>query len=430
MSATSDLLDFAHAGHALSESVRTDTLRLLGDALAVGAAGASAPGMAGVLAVARSWGQGNEARLLGRAERLPAHGAAYVNGFAVHCLEWDAVHEAAVVHSVSSIVAALSAEIDRQGGCDPEAALVALAVGVDVASGIGLAAETGLTFFRPATAGIFGAALAVARIRGLSRDQFADVLGLAHAHAAGTMQAHHEGSIALPLQFANAVRSAIHVVDLVSNGLSGAHDVMEGPFGHFTLFDKGKLSTYTDRLGSIWRISEVSTKPFPSGRASHAVLGTLADVRRSARAIARVEAHVPPLINTLVGRPMTEHMTPAYARLCLPFLSALMISDGRIDPRRFVAESFSDLKLRAIAESVTINVDGNPDPNALSPQRLVVHYADGDADAIAIADTLGSPNAPMNASQSAAKRDMCEVLALDVDRRLFDDPLSYFTEPR
>ncbi len=430
MTATYKLLDFAHANHVLPDIVRADALRLLGDALAVGAAGSGAPGMAGVLATAKGWGDGGSARLFGQAERLPATAAAYVNGFAVHCLEWDAVHEAAVVHSVSSIVAALAAEIDRQGGCDAEAALTALAIGVDAASGIGLAAETGLTFFRPATAGIFGASLAVARIRGLTRDQFADVLGLAHAHAAGTMQAHHEGSIALPLQFANAVRSAIHVVDLVSNGLTGAHDVMDGPFGHFALFDKGQLSTYTDQLGSVWRISEVSAKPYPSGRASHATLGTLADVRHNGRSIERLEAHVPPLINTLVGRPMTPNMMPAYARLCLPFLGALMIRDGRIDPRRFTFESFSDPDLCAIAESVMIKVDGNPDPNALSPQRLVVHYADGGADDIAILDTLGSPNAPMNPAQSAAKRDLCEALALDVDRRLFDDPLSYFTDPR
>jgi hypothetical protein len=37
----------------------------------------------------------------------------------------------------------------------------------------------------------------------------------------------------------------------------------------------------------------------------------------------------------------------------------------------------------------------------------------------------------MDAHQTAQKRDLCEVLAGDIpDRRLFDDPLAYFTDPQ
>ena len=430
MSATSDLLNFASAQHVLPDAVKLDTLRLLGDTLAVGSAGSTAPGAAGVMATAQSWGQGSDARLLGRAEHMPAASAAYINGFHIHCLEWDAVHEPAVVHALSVVTAALHAGIDRRGGCAADEALTALAVGVDVASGLGIAADTPLTFFRPATAGLVGAALAVARIEGLTRHQFADVLGLAHSHAAGTMQAHVEGSIALPLQIANAARAAIHVADLVKNGLTGPHDGLEGPFGYMTLFDRGDLSRYTQHLGKIWRISEISTKPYPSGRASHAVLGALADVRESGHTITSITAHVPPLIARLVGRPFKADMTPAYARLCLPSLVALMLRDGRIDPRRFILSTFNDPLIKDIAAKFRIVIDNNTDPNALSPQRLEVAYSDGSVERIEIPDTLGSPKAPLNAAQSAQKRDLCEVLTATIDRRLFDNPLAYFTEPQ
>ena len=430
MTATADILDFAAAAHILPTQVRADAERLLADTLAVGAAGSTAPGAEGVQATARLWGQGSEARILGTAEWMPATSAAYVNGFHIHCLEWDAVHEPAVVHAMSVVTAALHAAIDRRGGCDADEALTALAVGVDVASGLGIAADTPLRFFRPATAGLMGAALAVARIEGLSRAQFADALGLAHSHVAGTMQAHVEGSIALPLQIANAARAAVHVVDLVKHGLTGPHDALEGPFGYMALFDTGDLSRYTHDLGSVWRISEISTKPYPSGRASHAVLGALADVRESGRTIMAMTAHVPPLIARLVGRPFKADMTPAYARLCLPLLVALMLHDGRIDPRRFTAETFTDPLILDIAGQVEIVVDANPYQNALSPQRLEIRYADCTAQQIIIPNTLGSPDAPMNAAQSAQKRVLCEVLAATVDRRLFDTPLAYFTEPQ
>lgn len=429
MSATSDLLDFAAAEHRLPEEVRADTLRLLGDTLMVGAAGSGAPGAEGVFQSARVGGAGQEARLLGRSERLPAASAAYVNGFQIHCLEWDAVHEGAVVHALSVVTAALHAVIDRRGGCDADAALTALAVGVDIASGLGIASESPLRFFRPATAGLIGAALAVARIEGLSYAQFADVLGLAYSHCAGTMQAHVEGSIALPLQIANAARAAVQVVDLVRHGLTGPHDALEGSFGYFTLFDQGDLSRYTQTLGQVWRISEVSTKPYPCGRASHAVIATLADVRESSRKIESITAHVPPLIARLVGRPLINEMTPAYARLCLPFLTALMLRTGRIDPRRFTPEDFGDPLLREIATKIRVVIDDNSDPNALSPQTIAIHYEDGITETHRVSDTLGSPNAPMNLHQANQKRDLCEVLAIALpDSRLLSDPLAYFTE--
>lgn len=430
MSATSDLLDFATADHMLPEAVRGDALRLLADTLAVGAAGSTAPGADGVYAAAAGWGSGNEARLLGRSERMPAPSAAYVNAFQIHCLEWDAVHEGAVVHALSVVTAALHAAIDRRGGCDAEDALTALAIGVDIASGLGIAADSALSFFRPATAGLIGAALAVARIEGLSRDQFADVLGLAYSHCAGTMQAHVEGSIALPLQIANAARAAVQVVDLVKHGLTGPHDALEGPFGYYKLIDQGDLSRYTESVGQIWRISEVSTKPYPSGRASHGLLATLDEVRTSSEAISQITAHVPPLVARLINRPITDTMSPAYARLCLPFLTALMLRGGRIDPRRFDTLSFTDPIIQDCAAMLRIKVDQNPDPNALSPQRLEIIYADDRRVVINIPDTLGSPNAPLTADQIAAKRDLCETLAAHIDRCLFDDPLAYFTEPQ
>ena len=430
MSATTRLLDFAHAAHDLPANVSADTLRLLADTLTVGAAGVTAPGADGVLQAALGWGAGTDARPIGGGARLPAASAAFVSGFRIHCLEWDAVHEPAVVHALSVVTAAVAAAIDRRGGCDPETALAAIAVGVDIASGLGIAATSALTFFRPATAGCIGAALAVARIEQVPRAGFDDVLGLAYSACAGTMQAHVEGSIALPLQVAAAARSAVQTVDLVRGGLTGPHDALEGPFGYFALFDRGTLSSYTDALGT-WRIAEVSTKPFPSGRASHGVLSVLATLSRDeAAAVARIEARVPPLVARLVGRPFRTDMTPAYARLCLPLLSALMLLDGHIDPRRFTPETFALPQVADLADRVHIVADGNPDPNALSPQIVDITFADGRRIDRHVPHTLGAPDAPLSPAQADAKRGLARALALpNLDPRLFDDPLGYLTQP-
>ena len=403
MTHTSAILDFAAVGHSLPNAVRADAEHLLADTLAVMAAGAATKEAARVCDTVTD--------------------QAFRHGFAIHCLEWDAVHEPAVVHALSVVTAALLAASHRRGGSDPDAFLTALAVGVDIASGLGIAATGPMRFFRPATAGVIGAALAVARLDGLSHAQFADVLGLAYSFAGGTMQAHVEGSIALPLQIGRAAQAAVQAVDLVKAGLTGPHDVLEAPFGYSALIEPLDLARY--KPGAPWRISEISIKPFPSGRASHAVLATLADIRSSGRPIKSITAHVPPLIARLVNRPFSNDMTPAYARLCLPFLMALMVRDGRIDPRRFTPETFADPIIVDLAAQLTIIVDDNPDQNALSPQRL-----DIDGESFLIAHTLGSPDAQINAAQAAQKYDLCRVLAGDCDPRIFDDPLSYITDPR
>nr|WP_243452746.1 MmgE/PrpD family protein [Polymorphobacter multimanifer] len=403
------MLDFAQGPLLLPPAVRAATLMLLEDTLAVGAAGATAPGAEGVLVAARGWGAGDAVPVLGRPDRLPAASAAFVNAFQIHCLEWDAVHERAVVHAMSVVTAAVHA-VAHHRRASREAALEAVVVGVEIACLLGVAATSPLKFFRPATAGLIGAALACARLAGLPRDRFGDVLGLAHAQVAGTMQAHVEGALALPLQIANAARAAITTVDLVAAGLPGPHDALTGPFGYFPLFDQGDPAPLLATLGESWRIPEISIKPWPSGRASHAVLSALEGL--SASDLKSIRAEVPPLVARLVGRPWVPDMSPAYARLCLPFLVAVMLTDGHIDPRRFTRENFADPALRALGARLAIIVDGNPDPNALAPQRIVLGLAGGGERTIEVPATLGSPANPLTRMQHRAKIDFAHSLAL------------------
>lgn len=435
MTATQDILVFAAAAHHLPDSTLANARRLFADTMAGGAAGATSDEAQAMLGAVRGWGAGDESRLLGLGESLPTPSAAWFNGFAIHCLEWDAVHEPAVVHAMSVVTAALLASADRMGGCDETDFLTALAVGVDIASGLGVSATGAMEFFRPATAGVIGAALAIARLEGLPAEQFADVMGLAYSQAAGTMQAHVEASIALPLQIANAARAAITAVDLVKAGMNGPHDVLEGPFGYYKLIEPGNLQEYTATLGQRWLIDEVSIKPFPSGRASHGIIGALDDMLRDGSldgtAVQSVDITAPPLIHRLVGRPYKADMTPAYARLCLPFLVPLMLRDGIIDPRCFTRQEFTNPELMALGGKVEVRIDDNPDHNALAPQKLVLTMADGSVVERTITDNLGSPTAPMSDAQTQSKRDLARSLAdANCDARIFDNPLAYVTEPR
>ncbi|MEO0683132.1 MAG: MmgE/PrpD family protein, partial [Pseudomonadota bacterium] len=151
------------------------------DTLGVGLAGSGGAQVSELIETVKGWGRGDEAAVWMSGERLPAGSAAIVNAYQIHCLEYDCVHEGAVVHPMATILSALLAYAERRSGQGRPVAgrafLLALALGVDVATLLGVAATGPLGFFRPAVAGGMGAAAALARLEGLDRDGVKNALG-------------------------------------------------------------------------------------------------------------------------------------------------------------------------------------------------------------------------------------------------------------
>lgn len=337
------------------------------------------------------------------------YASALLAAYCIHCLEWDAVHEPAVVHALSVVSGALIAEAQCGEPIPGRNFLDSLIIGVDIAAALGLATKSGLRFFRPATAGVMGAVAALCRLRCLDHETTADALGLALAQASGTMQAHVEGAPALAFQVGAAARAALSAADFAQAGLKGAHDVFGGPFGYFTLIeDGGDITDITGRFGRIFAIDEVSIKPYPSGRASHAVLSTVLAAQEAGQIgpgdVTEIRARVPPLVQRLVGRPPQRQMGAAYARLCLPFLVATALIDGRVDPRRAdSADSGVDQIVHDLANRVIVETDENPDPNALFPQHLTITKSDGRVLDYQVPATLGAPDNPLPRADHEAK---------------------------
>ena len=293
------------------------------DTLGVSVAGSRAPYAGAMRQTAAAWGSGQEATAIGLGQRHSAPTAAMINAFHAHSLEFDCVHELSVVHPLTTIQSAALAYAECRGGVNGRDFIAAVALGVDVATSIGMAAQSGLRFFRPATAGIFGATAAVGKLAGLSDSQLMDALGLAYAQAAGNMQAHVEGGPALALQMGFAAAAAIRAVDLAQAGFPGPHDMLEGPFGYFPLYEGAwDIDPVWAELGRVWRITQVSHKPFPSGRATHGGVDGILQLRQAhalqPEAVEQVTLLAPPLIHALVGRPLEAVMSANYAPPLLP----------------------------------------------------------------------------------------------------------------
>jgi len=362
---------FAH--YALTQSVFSDSAydaakTFILDSLGVGIAGSNAPFNEAVFKTAMSWGTGDDAHLWGRQMKAPVATAAYLNGFQIHSMEYDCVHEPAVVHPMATIFSAISAEAERQNDVTGMALMEAVIVAVDVAVELGVAVTSPLKFFRPATAGLFGATLGIARLRGFDEATAMSAMGCALAQCAGVMQAHVEGKPTLPVQIAGAARAAVVACDLAQAGLFGPESSLEGPFGYFKMFeDEADGQGAADRLGKIHRITEVSW----------------------------------------VNRPILENMTANYARLCFPYLASIVLMRGTVGLDDFTEADLQSSKILAASKKINIETNHITDPAEFIPQSMTARLKNGDEKIAMIGKLFGSPADPLSREQHLEKFRSC-----------------------
>ncbi len=395
---------------------RTKTFLL--DTVGVGIAGSSGAGIEAIKAVVATWGSGDEAAVWVSGERMTAWQATIINAYQIHCLEFDCVHEGAVLHPMATILSAVLAWIGREAGrgrrFSGRELITAVVLGVDVSCMLGVAATGPIRFFRPATGGGFGAVAAIGKLAGLSPDQLLSAFGSQYSQTSGTLQPHVEGSMLLGLQVGFNASAALRAIDLTLAGIEGPRDVLTGPYGYLRLIedDKFDLDRVMPQIGKAWRIMEMSHKPYPSGRLTHGVvdgLGRMIEEHQIAVAsIAAVTCRVPPLVARLVGRPDIPHPEPNYAKLCLSFVAGLFLTHGHVDVPDFRERAvLDDPEVHRAAALVEVVQDDNPDQNALDPQTITVRLTTGAEHTITLARVYGHPDRPLTPAENEAKFRRC-----------------------
>lgn len=377
------------------------------DSLGVALSGTRVPMVRDLESLADDWGSGAAARVWGTGRRVPLTTAAFINGYQIHNQEWDCVHEPAVVHPMAVVLATLLAWCEARGGVSGGQLLAGCSIAVDVATGIGRAARNKLRFFRPAMCGALGATAGIACIEGFDAATSRSALGLAYSQISGTMQAHVEGSPMLPMQIGFNTRAALDAIRLAQRGVRGPLHFLEGPFGYFSLIDPEWEPASFDAFASREAISELSHKPFPSGRATHGgvdgVLTLRAQQGFELAEIREIRVLAPPLVIQLVDRAPSPDMAPSYARLCLPYVAATALLRGTVGVEDFEPASIADPARLELAVRIRVLRDANPSLNALAPQRVEISLTDGRELALDLPAVLGAPGRPLDRDQHLAK---------------------------
>lgn len=395
----------------LPEAVVRAAKTFILDSIGVGVAGSNGPWVKELLTTVARWGGGTESRVFVHGTAFPATTAAIVNAYLIHCLEFDCINEAAVIHPMATILGAVSAEADRRKDVSGKDLLTAVTVGVDSSGVLGVSSNSEMRFFRPSTAGAFGATAAIAKLRGFDVETLMNAFGAIYGQISGTLQPHKEGSPVLGMQIGFCARGAISACDLAEAGLIGPHDVLTGQYGYFELYEGG-AGTYDEapvfaKLGKEWQIANVSHKPFPSGRLTHGVVDGIQQLTAKhgfgPDDVERMVAKVPPLAYRLTGRPDIQNPAPNYAKLCIPFVAATALLEGTVAVQHFERDWLDNARVHEIAARVECVQDDNPDVNRVAPQRLEVYLKDGRMLDIDMPEIFGHPENPLSAEQNVEK---------------------------
>ena len=378
------------------------------DTIGVGISGGGGPMAAELFAAANRMGSGDEAGVWGAGQKAPAGAAAFCNAYQAHCQEFDCVHEGAVAHVMTIVLPVALAVSERVGNVTGKQLLEAAILGVDVAAALGVAAQSGLRFFRPATVGAFGGAAAAGKILGFDQTRLLEAFSLAYGQVCGTMQAHSEGSGLLAMQVAFNARNAVAAIDLAQAGFTGPRNILAGDFGYFSLIEeRGDPAAAAADLGGKWLITEVAHKPFSTGRATHGILDGCLTLQRehgfAAEDIARIDLTVPPLIKHLVGRPPRVDMGVNYARLCARYVLACAMHGGDVLMSDFTPDAYRREDRQRLANATQMTVQDVGDPNALVPIGVEISLRDGSKHRGDVTDVYGSPENPMSHSAHLAK---------------------------
>ncbi len=412
----------------LTDAALASTKRDVLDTLGVAIGGSVAPGIDTLAGMVQHWGGRGESTLLLLGDQVPSPQAAMVNAAMGHALDFDdTLDRGGSIHPGTSALFASLATAERLGGVNGRDFVLAVTLGLDVACRLALAATEDRGWHRTSLIGIFGATAAAGKLMGLSVEQLVNAFGIAYSQAAGNRQCILDGALTKRLQAGQAASSAVLSAQLAGENFTGAQSVFTGRLGFFPMYQPEgyDLSAITDDLGTVFRGSELSFKPYPCGRPNHAALAAALALHQQlelARApsqaeLAEVRVTTNPRTYADQFAPGTTAWRPTQvveAQFSLPFLIATALIRGRIG----IADvaNVDDPEVLSLAERMQ---GESNDGAALGWARISVRRQDGRQASLETAPfALGAPEHPLSDAQLQDKFRDCAANAI---RPLPDD---------
>ncbi len=294
MTLTHELARFAVKNDVSEEVIEILRLSFV-DWMAVALAGKDEPVANVVRKLAEDEAGAPRASIIGFSTKYPARMAAMVNGTIGHALDYDDTHFAHIGHPSAVILPAMLA-VSQSEGLSGRAMQEAALIGAEASIRVGLwlgRSHYQAGFHQTATAGVFGAALGLARLSGFTVEQTEQVLGLVSTRASGLKS--QFGSMGKPFNAGLAASNAVEAIMLVKHGFHPNAEGLEAVQGfgdtHSGVADEAVALA---GLGQKWLFSTVSHKFHACCHGLHAALEAFRPMRGRATDIASITVHTNP----------------------------------------------------------------------------------------------------------------------------------------
>jgi 2-methylcitrate dehydratase PrpD len=349
------------------------------------------------------------------------------------------------LHPGAAVIPAALA-IAQERGASGRAALEAIVAGYEVTIRVGNALGAAATYargFHPTgVAGVFGAAVAAGKLRGLDAAGLADAMGVAGTLASGSLEYLADGSWTKRLNPAWAAHGGIVAASLAAAGFGGPRTALEGEHGLLRGYsdapDPSRLTAGLSR--DDLQVLHVSIKPYGCCRYAHGIIDAVLALRRDhsvrPEQVARMRLGVLSAGWSLIADPPERVRDPRNvvdAQFSAPYAAAVALARGRAGLAEFSEAALHDDELRGLAARAECYRDEALD--AQYPERwpaaVEIHLQDGRVLRAQVDHALGEPENPVG--RDALARRFAEMVGAqvtpDAARRITDLILALAAEP-
>ena len=387
---------------------------------------------------AQSLGGPKESTILNVGGKVPAVSAALANGVMGHCLELDDDHNIMIGHpGVPVLPAAIGvAERERSSGRD---FLLSVVLGYEAVIRTGMAVKSGVKHFHhrgfhsTGTAGVFGSAVATAKLMHMNHKQTATAIGLAAGFSSGLLEGILSGAWTKRMNAGWASHSGVTAAALAKAGFNAPMNMLEGFNGWYSAYalsDNTDIAQITADLGKRYEIVNTSYKPYACCRYCHGPIDaawglmkqfglTAADIAKNVRSI---EVRTVREAARICGGPVARKQKPQTdvdAQFSIFYAVAVAMLYGK--PGTTLLDCFTEKMRtdpRVLALTAKISVKADAELEKVYPQQIptliVMTMKDGREYRFKVDTPKGDP-------QWQLTRPELKVRFQDLAGRVFDD---------
>jgi 2-methylcitrate dehydratase PrpD len=327
-----------------------------------------------------------------------------------HTLDFDDVHEAAVMHPGIASIPVVMAVGEAQGKLSGKEFITCTALGVDMMCRLALATTPGkspidLGWHLTTLFGFMGSAATAARVMGLNEGKIVDAIGIGYHQSGGNGQCVKDGALTKRLGPGFAVKGGITAALMAKAGVTGAKNSLEGEWGLYKQYmdgDYGPEILIAD-LGKKFEGVNVAIKPYPCCRGIHPAIdaGLALALEENIRStdikeivLSVTDAHLKLLCQPLDAK--RSPRSPVDAQFSIPWGVASAIVGGRVGLEDFTDSAIKNGTVLELTQKMQVEVDNALHKPGPEPTRVKVLTKDGKVFVKVVENPLGSLERPMS----------------------------------